>query len=908
MHFAKRKLLNPALFKRMLGDASPLPIAPFKKAIKNGLSELKEHQNNGIAAADLLTKYTWMIDQLVIIAWDHHLRDYTIESSVELIAVGGYGRGQLHPYSDVDLLILLGDENYDGGKDLVENFLRFLWDIGLEIGHSVRSIKDCVKEAKADITVMTNLLEARRLAPRLAKANGLFETLNNKIRMPRCWGPEKFFIGKVEEQKRRHAQYQDTAYSLEPNLKESPGGLRDLQTILWVYNRHYGVRSFKEMKNQELINQDEYRILIRARNILWKMRSGLHLITNRHEDRLLFDTQRQLADEFGYQDNKARLAVEQLMKRYYRTAQQVIYLNELLLANYRVTHNKRFSLSSGKILDDNFILKNKLIEQRDEDVFVREPKAMIKLFCLMLEHKISGIHPDTIRAIRANLESVNNDFRSDTETQKLFLELFKHKGLGLTNALERMNAYGLLGAYIPAFGAIVGQMQHDLFHVYTVDGHTLKVIENLTRLRKHTDEFAMASGILANLYKPERLLLGALFHDIAKGRGGDHSVLGESDAYQFCIDHGLSEYDAKLVGWLVLSHLMMSHFSQRRDISDPVVIKEFAAIVGDKEYLDNLYLLTLADIRGTSPKVWNAWKGQLLLELYDATSKALRQGVARPINEKEHVEDDKQLAMELIVELVGEKNVNQEHVHQFWDTLPNDYFIRNEPYYIAWHTSSLTNTTAISIPVVSVRYSERLEANMFFVFAPETNRLLTQVTGSFDQLELNIIEARLQLSSNGFALYSFSAVAPESENETEQAYMSFLEQRLRSLIVEKEVENEAEKVISRRNASRALKHFPIEPRVTFLFNSKSYTTMEVVAQDQPGFLHNVALVLKKHNLILLSARIATFGERAEDIFYIRHGNHKPVVENEILSQLESEICLALDKNTASATANSVIKL
>jgi [protein-PII] uridylyltransferase len=904
MHFAKSKLLNPTLFKHALGDSATLPIGPFKKAIKNGLSELKEHQNNGISAADLLTKYTWMIDQLVVIAWDHHLRHHPVESPIELIAVGGYGRGQLHPYSDVDLLLLLGNENYDDAKDLVENFLRFLWDIGLDIGHSVRSVKDCVKEAKADISTMTNLLEARRLAPRLTKPNGLFETLDSKIRMPRCWGPEKFFVGKVEEQRQRHAQFQDTAYSLEPNLKESPGGLRDLQTILWVYNRHYGVRSFKQMKEQGLINDDEYRVLIRARNILWKMRSGLHLITNRHEDRLLFDTQRQLADEFGYRDTKARLAVEQLMKRYYRTAQQIIYLNELLLANYRVTNSKRFSLSSGKVLDDDFILKNKLIEQRDIDVFDKDPKAMIKLFCLMQDHKISGIHPDTIRAIRANLESVNNDFRNDPKAQKLFLQLFKHNGIGLTNALARMNAYGLLGAYIPAFGAIVGQMQHDLFHVYTVDGHTLKVIENLTNLRHDREEFPMVSQILDNLYKPERLFIGALFHDIAKGRGGDHSVLGESDAYEFCINHGLSEYDAKLVGWLVLSHLMMSHFSQRRDISDPEVIKEFAAIVGDKEYLDNLYLLTHADIRGTSPKVWNAWKGQLLLELYNATSKALHQGVARPINEQEHVADNKQHAMELIVELVADKNVDQIHVHQFWDTLPNDYFIRNEPYYIAWHTSSLTTTTAVSIPVVSVRYSERLEANMFFVFAPETNRLLTQVTGSFDQLELNIIEARLQLSSNGFALYSFSAVVRETENAREQDYMSFLEQRLRSLILEKE----GEKAISRRNASRALKHFPIEPQVTFLFNSKSYTTMEVVAQDQPGFLHNVALVLKKYNLILLSARIATFGERAEDIFYIRHGNHKPVIDTKILSQLENEICLALDKNTTSAPQSKAIKI
>jgi len=891
MHFAKSKLLNPVSFKLSLKDSAVLPIAPFKQAIKNALAQLKEHQNSGVSVADLIDKYTWMVDKLVIIAWEHHLQQYPVESRIELIAVGGYGRGELHPYSDIDLLILLADDNYDAIKELVESFLRFLWDIGLDIGHSVRSIKDCIKEAKADITTMTNLLEARHLAGE----KSLFEKLDEKIRAPRCWSPEKFFLGKCEEQKLRHAQYQDTAYSLEPNLKESPGGLRDLQTILWVYNRRYGVRSFKEMKERELINDDEYRILIRARNILWKMRSGLHLITNRHEDRLLFDTQRQLAAEFGYLDTKTHLAVEQLMKRYYRTAKHVIYLNELLLANYRVTHHTRFSLSSGKILDEHFVVKNKMIEQRHDDVFERQPNAMIKLFNLMQSHKISEIHPDTIRAIRANLELVNTEFRSDPETQKLFIRMFKDEGIGLTDALARMNAYGLLGAYIPTFGAIVGQMQHDLFHVYTVDGHPLKVIENLSRLREHTDEFPVASEILKSLYKPERLFLGALFHDIAKGRGGDHSVLGESDAYEFCIQHGLSKYDAKLVGWLVLSHLIMSHFSQRRDISDPEVIKEFAAIVGDLEYLDNLYLLTMADIRGTSPKVWNAWKGQLLLELYQATRSALRQGVGQPINEQEHVEDDKQLAMELIIEQIGEKNINQEHIHQFWNTLPNDYFIRNEPYYIAWHATSLTNTPAMSVPFVSVRYSERLEANMFFVFAPETNSLLTQVTGSFDQLELNIIEARLQLSSNGFALYSFNAVVPESDNATKQDYMHFLERRLRSLILEPQ----DDKAISRRNASRALKHFPIKPRVSFLLNSDNYTTMEVVAQDQPGFLHNVALVLKKHNLILLSARIATFGERAEDVFYIRHGDHTPVVDTKVLSQLKSQICLALDKSTAS---------
>lgn len=892
MHFAKSKILNPAIFKKSLKGAKQLPIATFKKTIKNALVQLKEHQNAGVPATILLERYTWLIDQLVVIAWDFYLKQHTTERlatvDVELLAVGGYGRGELHPFSDVDLLILLANDEYEEAKEFIENFLRFLWDIGLEIGHSARSVRDCTKEAKADITIMTNLLEARHLTGN----SKLFKILDDKIRAPRSWSPEKFFNGKVEEQRQRHAQYQDTAYSLEPNLKESPGGLRDLQTILWVYNRHFGVRSFKDMKEQDLINDDEYRILIRARNILWKMRSGLHLITNRHEDRLLFDTQRQIAEEFGYVDTANHLAVEQLMKRYYRTAKHVIYLNEILLAHYRVSNNSRFSLSSGRNIDEDFILKNKLIEQRNDDLFARKPHAMIKLFTLMQNHKITGIHPDTIRAIRANLNLVNNDFRNDPTSKELFLKLFKHDGTGLAKALSRMNAYGLLGTYIPTFGAIVGQMQHDLFHVYTVDGHTLKVIENLIRLREDPDEFPIASDILSSLYKPERLLLGALFHDVAKGRGGDHSILGESDAYEFCIEHGLSEFDAKLVGWLVLSHLMMSHFSQRRDISDPDVIKEFADIVGDKEHLDNLYLLTLADIKGTSPKVWNAWKGQLLLELYQATRKALRQGVSQPLNKEEHVADDKESAMQLIIEQVGEKNINQEHIQQFWNTLHSDYFIRNEPYYIAWHASSLSKATAINMPLVSVRYSERLEANMFFVFAPETNRLLTQVTGSFEELDLNIIEARLQLSSNGFALYTFNATVPETELARKRDYNLFLEQRIRELMLRPKTTD----AINSRTASRALKHFPIEPRVSFLFNSNNYTTMEVVAQDQPGLLHNVARVLKQHNLILLSARIATFGERVEDIFYIRHGDHSPVVKPEVLKQLEQQIHQALDKS------------
>ena len=433
MHFAKSKLLNPNTFKHALTDATQLPVAPFKKAIKNALSELKTHQLEGASSSSLVKNYTWMIDQLVIIIWDHHVKAQKQAVSLELVAVGGYGRGELHPFSDVDLLILLEKDQYETVKDLIESFLRFLWDIGLDIGHSVRSIKDCIKEARSDITVMTNLLEARHLAGN----DALFQILDQKIRMTRNWSADKFYQAKYDEQEKRHARYQDTAYSLEPNLKESPGGLRDLQTILWIYNRHYGVKTFREMNEQGLLDDDEYRILIRARNILWRMRSGLHLITNRHEDRLLFDTQRLLAAEFGYQDSKTHLAVEQLMKRFYRTAKQVIYLNEVLLASYRINNNKRASISVGKSIDDHFALKNKMIAQRNDDVFKQEPKAMLRLFNVMQQHNITSIHPDTIRAIRANLGLINNQFRAEADSKNLFLKLFKHDGTTLTNVLAR---------------------------------------------------------------------------------------------------------------------------------------------------------------------------------------------------------------------------------------------------------------------------------------------------------------------------------------------------------------------------------------------------------------------------------------------------------------------------------------
>jgi [protein-PII] uridylyltransferase len=880
MRFAKNKLFNAAAFNLELKN-SKNNISVYKNAIKSALEQLKQAQNQGISASDIVHKYAWFIDQLVSKAWQDIMQAVP-ESDFSLVAVGGYGRNELHPYSDVDLLILSSSDNYHDYKDQLEAYIRFLWDIGLDVGHSIRSVKECIKESNKDITIMTNLLEARHLTGN----EKLLIKVDEKIRASRTWSTDKFFEGKFSEQMERYSKYSETSYQLEPNLKDGLGGLRDLQTILWVYNRRYGTRTFREMNEQGFIDDEEYRILIRGRNILWRMRTGLHLTANRREDRLLFDYQRALAESFGYQDDQNHLAVEQLMKRFYRTVKDVLYLNEVLLENYRILNGKKKLLNSPKLLDDHFQLRNKMIEMRTDDVFEKDPINILQLFILMQEHRIIAIHPDTIRAIRANLTLINHEFRNSEKAKSLFIKLVSHDGIRVANALARMNSYGVLGAYIPAFGAIVGQMQHDLFHVYTVDGHTLIVISNITRLRKYPDEFPVASKLFNNLYKPERLILAALFHDIAKGRGGDHSELGALDAYDFCIDHGLSEYDAKLVSWLVERHLFMSHFSQRRDISDPEVVAEFAQLVGDIEYLENLYILTLADIRGTSPKVWNAWKGQLLLDLYNSTRQALRRGVAEPLQLEEHIKDDKKEALQL---LEGSR-FNQERVEEFWDTLSSDYFIRNEPYYIAWHAKSLSSSSALDIPIVSIRYSERLEANMFFIYAPDSSNLLTDVTGAFDSLELNIIEARLQKTTTGFSLYSFNATLPHLDEAKSQQYMKALEKKLRSLILQ----GNLGKQVQRRNASRVLKHFPIKTKVSFSLHTDTYTVMDVYAQDQPGLLHNVAIILNTLDLRLVNAKVATFGERAEDVFFIQTLSGEPVEDENKLAALEQQICEALD--------------
>ncbi len=624
-------------------DAGDDPVAAFREALAAGDASLRRRYEDDEPVEALVRDRARMVDVILRRAWS--LYAGSRGNDVALVAVGGYGRGELHPCSDIDVLILLPKTEVADDHDGIGRFLTFLWDIGLEVGHSVRTIDDCQRESAADVSVATTLIEARLLAgPDL-----LVQAMRRALGQDRVWSSQAFFEAKVAEQQARHRRHHDTAYNLEPNVKTGPGGLRDIQTVGWVAKRHFGAETFDELVEHGFLTAGELRKLRSAQAFLWKARFALHVITGRREDRLLFDHQIRLAKMFGYEDATYTLAVEQFMQRYYRTVMDVSLLNEMLLQLFREA-----ILGDGEAeivpLNPRFQVRNDYLEITSDDVFARHPSAILELFRLMQDHaELRGVRATTIRALGRHLWLIDEEFRQNPRHHRLFLD-FMRAPQGVTHELRRMNLYGVLGRYIPAFGRIVGRMQYDLFHAYTVDAHTLFVVRNLRRLvlPRFEHEFPDLSRLMRSLPRPEIVLLAALFHDIAKGRGGDHSELGAVDAEAFCLEQGLSRYDARLVAWLVRNHLLFSVTAQKKDISDPKVIQDFARAVGDQTHLDYLYLLTVADVRGTNPKLWNSWKSSLFHDFYERVKRALRRGLEAPVDQEELVAETRAAASELL--------------------------------------------------------------------------------------------------------------------------------------------------------------------------------------------------------------------------------------------------------------------
>ncbi len=854
--------------------------AVFRQVLDRGTELLRERFTADEDIEELVRDRARLVDIALRAAWKSHAGRYA--GDLALIAVGGYGRGELHPCSDIDIMVLLPKSDSSDWQPDIERFLALLWDIGLEVGHSVRSIDDCQSESLADIGVATTLFEARLLAG----PESLFAGMRRALAPDRLWSSQDFFEAKVKEQNDRHHRYFDTAYNLEPNVKSSPGGLRDLQTIGWVAKRHFGTETLDELVAHGFLTREELRKLKAGQKFLWKVRFGLHVLTGRREDRLLFDYQIKLAKLFGYEDASFTLAVEQLMQKYYRTVMDVSLLNEMLLQLFR---EASLTQSAAPLpINARFQIRNDYLEVTNPEVFARHPSALLELFVLLQQNpQLHGVRAETIRLIGTHVPLIDEEFRQNPRHHRLFMEILCAP-VGVTHELRRMNLYGVLGRYIPAFGRVVGRMQYDLFHAYTVDAHTLFVVSNLRRfaIEKFNHEFPAMSQIMQSLPRQELAYLAALFHDIAKGRGGDHSELGAVDAEAFCLEQGLGRYEARLVAWLVRNHLILSITAQKKDISDPEVIRDFAQRVGDQTHLDYLYVLTVADVRGTNPKLWNAWKARLFEEFYERTKRALRRGLETPVDQEELIRDTQASAREKMPELP------RAQIDRVWAQWTDAYFLRYSPEEIAWHTALLAGRgPGDDAPLVAIRQLSERGGTAVLTYTPRRLHSFARTTAVLDQMGLNVVDARLILSANGFSLETYVVLEDSGSVISEPGRIAEIERGLGRNLQQPE---DSPLTVTRR-APRQVRMFSTPTQVNFSLDERNHRTiLELIAADRPGLLSEVGKVFKTERVAINGAKIMTVGERAEDVFYITETDGSQLQEASF-ERVKKSLILALDR-------------
>jgi [protein-PII] uridylyltransferase len=829
-------------------------VAELRNTLLDGKQALKQAYFAKTSPAALLGGTTRLVDGVLQHLW----RSLAMDRQLCLAAVGGYGRCEQFPASDVDLLILLPKSKTNGPgaaeahRQSLERLIGLLWDIGLDIGHSVRTIGSCLDEAERDITVQTTLLETRFLCGNRALYKQFRTEFNAAL------DPLEFFKAKRLEQEARYARHNDTAYSLEPNCKENPGGLRDLHAILWVTRAAKQGDNWRKLAATDIITQSEARLLARSEDFLRRVRIGLHYLTGRREDRLLFDHQEALAQALGFTATASRRAAEVLMQRYYRNAKRVTQLNTLVLSDI-ASRLERRPAEPPIIIDDDFQVVREMLDMRASDLFEQHPAALLRSFLLLSQKpELKGMTSRTLRALWRARVRIDARFRRDPGNQANFLALFMEKR-GLTHQLRRMNQFDILGAYLPVFGRIVGRMQHDLFHVYTVDQHILQVVRNLRRfsLPEFAHEYPYCSRLMAAFPQRWRLFLAALFHDIAKGRGGDHSHLGAGDARRFCRAHDFNPEDTALICFLVEQHLTMSTFAQKQDLADPDVIRRFAAIVGNEERLTALYLLTVCDIRGTSPKVWNAWKAKLLEDLYRITRRLLSGEIASPLAGIEERSEDARRLLRL-------HGLRQEIETELWNQLDTGYFLRHDSEEIAWHTQILYHRPDSPEPIVRARLNPAGIGLQVMVYTPDQPWLFARICGFFSKLGYSIVDAKIHTTRHGHALDSF--VLLDSGNQL--PYRDMIGLINHDLTEHLRLQPPLSPPPQTR-LSRQVRHIPLTPEVAIRADESSKNfILSITAADRSGLLYAIARTLARHEVRLFAAKIATLGERVEDTFLI----------------------------------------
>lgn len=860
-----------------------------KTSLHNGrllLEHFNEQQfekfDNNASIESLLKERTSFVDQLIIKIWNHFLTKEAQEL-ISLVAVGGYGRKELQPYSDIDLLIL-GDD-CEKQQESISKFITYLWDLGFQVGHSVRSIAECIADAKEDLTTATSLIESRWLAGDFETAQKLQKIWLNKT----FWPSIQFFETKLEEQQTRHKRFQDTFYQLEPNVKESPGGLRDLHTIFWVAKRHFGAHSLQGLLEHDFISLREFQEIHKAYWYLNKVRFGLHRLKKRHEDRLLFEYQQQLAELFGFHDEDINKAVESFMKPYYRNVSTIASINEILIQHFKEEIFKPEQETIDPI-NPRFQLINSYLDVKQDNQFEKNPTALLEIFIILENYKqsIEGIRSRTIRLIRNNLYLIDKEFRSDPINKALFIEIFRQPK-GVYTSLKRMYAYGILAAYLPVFQKISGLMQFNIFHAYTVDEHTLLVIRNMRRffLEEHAYEFPTAHQIAKNICKPEILLLSGLFHDIAKGREGAHEELGAIDAKNFSFKHNLSEKDSELLSWLVLKHLEFSYIAQKKDLSDPQVITAFSKTVETQEKLDYLYLLTLADVLATSPEVWSDWKNQLFLQLYHRTTQALDSASSLPKDKAKQASLNKERARELL----KKRDIETTDYQTLWSAFDKtDFFNQQTSAEISRITKLLYRAEPSDISI-NIEGKTQRGATELVLYMPDRDYLFAQITNSIDKLGLNIVEAKIYSGTNQHTLVIIYLLDRDNHYVERKDELLQITETLR---YDLSLSNPTPR--TPQPQPRRIRIFETPTELHFNEINDQFSELVIHTKDIPGLLARIGLAFQQCEVRVHGARINTVGEKAEDVFLISSAQKGALKQSNFKDKLTETLLEYIEQN------------
>ncbi len=857
----------------------------YAQSLRHMSQQMDERFRENAPIAPLIVQRARFIDGLLRKVWDKF--PWPEQKHISLVAVGGYGRQELHPYSDIDLMILLDDYYDTYYHEIIEKFLTHLWDSNLPIGHSVRSMSETRQQANDDITVITNLMESRLLAG----SAHLHSRMLQAISPQNTWPCDKFFLEKWFEQNERHRRYANTEYNLEPDVKDSPGGLRDLQTLGWIAKRLYGTANLQDLMNCGFLTSDMGSRIKSGRDFLWRVRYGLHMISQRAEDRLLFQHQLVLAKLFRYDDDDEQyrnLGVERFMQQYYRCAMTLGEINEVLLqrTNEQIIHaNIKPNICP---INERFEIYNNYIRVTNKNIFHEHPSALLEIFLLLAQNKdIEGIAAETLIMLRDARHLIDDRFRTDPINTALFID-FLRAPHNMAQHLNRMKRQGILEKYIPEVGDIIGMMQYDLFHVYTVDAHTIKVINNMCHFCQGLErkKFSLATIIAQRLDTPELLYIAGLFHDIGKGRKGDHSQLGAQDADRFCRRHGLTERDTQLVVWLVENHLTMSRFIKRKDISEPTVIQEFSSLVQDIRHLNYLYVLTIADINATNPQLWTNWTATLLRHLYLRTYRALRRGLTHHIDRQDIITANKGASYKKLIAM----NYTKSDIHKLWQNIDSEYFLNTSKEDVIWHTTAIVDHLNNDQPLILVKESTRRAfegATQIFTYCADADNFFITLTSVLDKLRLNIQDARIFHTDHHMQLSTFYVLDIDNQPLHEEAKHEMIRQYLSEALLKMSPKPSS---TSSYIFPRRIQNFKIPTRVKMnISETGKYNVLEIVALDQPGILVRVAHVLSQYKLKAKSAHITTLGERVEDIFYLSDRQNSPVRDRKICAAIENTL-------------------